>query len=43
MPMTGVFTGMAGGETSKGGVIALICWCACFLPIGILSYRHFSK
>lgn len=43
MPMTGVFTGMAGGETSKGGVIALICWCAYFLPIGILSYRHFSK
>lgn len=43
MPMTGVFSGMAGGETSKGGVMALIGWCAYFLPIGILTYRHFSK
>ncbi len=43
MPMTGVFSGMAGGETSGGGVIALICWCAYFLPIGILAYKHFSK
>ena len=34
---------MAGGETSKGGVMALIAWCACFLPIGILSYIHFTK
>ena len=43
MPMTGVITGMANGETSNGGVIALVCWCAYFLPIGILAYRHFSK
>lgn len=43
MPMTGVISGMADGETSVGGVIALICWCAYFLPIGILAYKHFSK
>ncbi len=43
MPMTGVFSSLANGKTSKGGVIALICWCAYFLPIGILSYKHFSK
>ena len=43
MPMTGVISGMADGETSGGGVIALIGWCAYFLPIGILAIRHFSK
>ena len=43
MPMTGVIGGMANGETSKGGVIALVCWCAYFLPIGILAYRHFGR
>lgn len=43
MPMTGLFTGMSNGKTSKGGVIALVCWCVYFLPIGILAYRHFSK
>ncbi len=43
MPMTGVIRGMADGETSKGGVIALVCWCAYFLPIGVLAYRHFGS
>ena len=43
MPMTGVFSGMADGETSSGGVIALICWCVYFLPIGILAYKHFQN
>ena len=43
MPMTGVFSGMADGENHGGGVIALICWCVYFLPIGILAYRHFSQ
>ena len=42
MPMTGVFSAMADGETRGGGVIALICWCAYFLPIGVLAYKHFS-
>ena len=42
MPMTGIITGMANGETSHGGVIALVCWCVYFLPIGILAYRHFG-
>ena len=43
MPMTGMFSSMANGQTSNSGVIALMIWCAYFLPIGILSYRHFSK
>ena len=43
MPMTGLFAGLANGETSNGGVIALVCWCAYFLPIGILAYRHFGR
>lgn len=43
MPMTGVFCGMADGKTSNGGVIALIIWCAYFLPIAVLAYKHFSK
>lgn len=42
MPMTGMFSGMANGQTSNSGVIALIIWCAYFLPIGILAYKHFS-
>lgn len=42
MPMTGVFRSMSDGGTSMGGVIALELWCAYFLPIGILSYRHFG-
>ena len=43
MPMTGVFTSMATGETGNGGTIALVAWCAYFLPIGILAFRHFGK
>lgn len=43
MPMTGVFMSMADGEGSSGSTIALLCWCAYFLPIGILSIRHFGK
>ena len=42
IPMTGMITGMSNGETSKGGVIALVCWCAYFFPIGVLAFRHFS-
>ena len=43
MPMTGVFSAMASGETSSGGVIALVAWCAYFLPVGILAFIHFAK
>ena len=43
MPMTGVFTGMANGDNGNGGTIALLFWCAYFIPIGILSYKHFGK
>lgn len=43
LPMTGVFSSMSGGETSKGGVIALVAWCLYFLPVGALAYRHFRK
>ena len=43
MPMTGVFTSMANGAGANGGTIALMFWCAYFIPIGVLSYRHFGK
>lgn len=43
MPMTGVFTNMASGEAGNGGTIALLGWCAYFLPIGVLAYKHFQK
>lgn len=43
MPMTGVFTSMASGDAGNGGTIALLGWCAYFLPIGVLAYRHFQK
>lgn len=43
MPMTGVFTNMGNGDHGSGGTIALLFWCAYFLPIGLLSYRHFGK
>ena len=43
MPMTGMFTSMANGEAGNGGTIALLGWCAYFLPIGVLAYKHFQK
>lgn len=43
MPITGVFTSMANGDAGNGGTIALLGWCAYFLPIGVLAYRHFQK
>ena len=42
MPMTGVFTNMAGGS-SGGGYLALLIWCIYFMPIGILSFIHFGR
>ena len=41
MPMTGMFVRNV-GTTSSGGYIALEIWCLFFIPIGILSYMHFS-
>ncbi len=43
LPMTGMFRSMSGGDTSRGGAAALVAWCAYFLPISILAYRHFAK
>lgn len=43
MPMTGVFSNTSIGESSSGGVIALVFWCVYFLPIGVLSYFHFGE
>jgi hypothetical protein len=43
MPMTGVFIRMSDGKTNIGYVVALLAWCAYFLPVGILAYRHFGK
>ena len=42
MPMTGVFSGMAEGAAAAG-VILLEAWCAYFLAVSILAYRHFRK
>ncbi len=42
LPMTGLFRGMADGETSRGGATALVIWCAYFLPVGLLAWRHFG-
>lgn len=43
MPITGVFTSMASGDAGNGATIALLGWCVYFLPIGVLTYRHFQK
>jgi len=43
LPMTGMFRGMAGGGTGRGGAIALVIWCAYFLPVGVLAWRHFDR
>ncbi len=43
MPMTGVFASMSDGKTNIAGTAALVAWCAYFLPIGMLAYRHFEK
>lgn len=43
MPMTGVFRAMSSGGTGIGGVIALECWCAYFIPISSLSWIHFRN
>ena len=43
MPMIGMFTSMANGEKGNGGDIALLFWCAYFLPIGVLAWKHFSN
>lgn len=43
MPMTGIFVQTADSDSGKGGVIALECWCAYFIPVGILSFIHFRK
>ncbi len=41
LPMTGMFS-RSGGNNPLGGVIALELWCLYFLPISILSYKHFK-
>ena len=43
MPMTGIFSSMASGESGNGGTFALLSWCAYFFPIGVLAYRYFGK
>lgn len=40
IPMLGVFSRSTGGN-DRIGVAILEFWCVYFLPIGILSYRHF--
>ena len=43
MPITGMFARMSSGSGGIGGRLALVAWCAYFLPIGILSFLHFRK
>ena len=43
MPMTGMFAKMSSGGDGIGGRLALVVWCLYFLPIGILSFIHFTK
>ena len=43
MPITGMFAKMSSGGDGIGGRLALVAWCAYFLPIGILSFLHFKK
>ncbi len=43
MPITGIFANMSSGGNGLGGRLALVVWCAYFLPIGILAFKHFSK
>lgn len=43
MPMTGTFAGLSDGRASSGGAAALVAWCAYFLPVGVLAYRHFGR
>lgn len=43
MPLTGVFSFMADGHSSHGGILALEIWCAYFLPIGVLAFIHFNS
>lgn len=43
MPITGMLTGRAEGNSGSGGGIALLFWCVYFLPVGLLSWRHFSE
>ena len=42
MPITVVLRQTADADAGKGGVIALECWCAYFIPVGVLSYIHFG-
>ena len=42
MPMLGLFhEGMAGSDWI--GTVALLGWCAYFIPIGVLSVMHFAR
>ena len=43
MPITGMFSQMSSGGDGLGGRLALVAWCAYFLPIGILAFLHFGK
>lgn len=42
LPMTGVFAGLQEGA-SRAGTVALEFWCAYFLAVSILAFRHFGK
>ncbi len=41
MPMTGMFLNLE--NSGEGGSIALLVWCAYFIPVGVLAFIHFGK
>lgn len=43
MPILGLFMPVEAGAMGSGGAVALLFWCAYFLPVGILAYKHFAK
>ena len=43
MPMTGIFTNIKSDGSGIGGRLALVVWCAYFLPVGILAFLHFGR
>ena len=43
MPITGMFVKMPSDNDGMVGRLALVAWCIYFMPIGILSFKHFRK
>lgn len=42
MPILGLFSAQTAGS-DRAGVVALLFWCAYFIPVGALSHRYFAR